>query len=145
MLVAHEGGASGTGARGDSTNVAHTAERHVVLSPNNEAGAVHVGGALGVHGGLHVVDGGMTMLGNSTAATIYSCDEADPRANCPAGSAVAIGGDEMISIDAGARTMMFGGPGSADIRIHGGVSIDATDAEGVIKPISLSNLHVTGS
>ena len=145
VLVAHEGGASGTGARGDSTNVAHTAERHVVLSPNNEAGAVHVGGALGVHGGLHVVGGGMTMLGNSTAATIYSCDEADPRANCPAGSAVAIGGDEMISIDAGARTMMFGGPGSADIRIHGGVSIDATDAEGVIKPISLSNLHVTGS
>eukprot|EP01043_Picozoa_sp_COSAG02_P042975 COSAG02_NODE_3702_length_6361_cov_5.354519_1_plen_357_part_00 len=49
VLVAHEGGASGTGAAGDSTNVAFTAERHVVLSPNNEAGAVHVGGALGVN------------------------------------------------------------------------------------------------
>jgi hypothetical protein len=145
VLVAHQGGAQGGGGAGDGTNLALTSERHVVLSPNNEAGAVHVGGALGVHGGLHVVDGGMTMLGNSTAATVYSCDESDPQANCPAGSAVAIGGDEMISIDAGKRSMSFGGPGSADIRIHGGVSIDATDAEGVIKPITLSNLHVTGS
>ena len=134
VLVAHAGGAPGLGAPGESTNVAAGSERHVVLSPNNEAGAVHVGGALGVHGGLHVVDGGMTMLGNSTAATLYSSGP----------NPIAIGGDEMISMDAGRRTMNFGGPGSADITIHGGMYIDGTDDSGAIKPITLSNLHVTG-
>ena len=145
MLVAHGGGAPGSGAAEEGASVVGTAEAHMVLSPNGEAGAVHVGGALGVHGGITVVDGGLTVLGNHTAATVYSCDEDDPLVfDCPPGTAVAVGGDEMILVDSGARTINLGGPGAVEITMKGGMTIDATDADGVVRPISMSNLHVTG-
>ena len=64
--------------------------------------------------------------------------------DCPPGSAVAVGGDEMILVDSGARTINLGGPGAVEITMKGGMTIDATDADGVVRPISMSNLHVTG-
>ncbi len=42
------------------------------------------------------------------------------------GRVVAVGGDEMILVDSGARTINLGGPGAVEITMKGGMTIDAT-------------------
>jgi hypothetical protein len=124
------------GGRGNSFGSASFGGRggRVTLSPGGEAGSVHVGGAMEVHGGAHISTGGFVVGGNDTRATVF--DEH---------GAVANSSNDLLSVDSDRRLILIGGPGGGDIHMKGGITIDATAADGSPRAITLSSVEVLGS